>query len=268
MRSTAANLAPLLGRTLVAGAHPDDEAIGCGALLQRMREPHVAFLTDGAPRDSFFWHAHGSREDYAELRRREARAALRDLGIDKAHFLADIVDQELFQQLSRAQDWLGELIARLRPEALLVPAFEGGHPDHDACNLLGAVAARRLRLPVWEMPLYHRSVAGVSVCQQFLSPNGHEVALQPLAEEREKKRRMVAHYASQGALLQQFPAPIEYFRPLPAYDYSRPPHSGVLNYEAWQWRMTGSEVAAAFTAHLEVEGRGMDDRARATRTLS
>src|SRR3954464_14150939 len=44
-------LAPLLGRTLVIVAHPDDEAVACAALLQRMREAHVLFCTDGGPLD-------------------------------------------------------------------------------------------------------------------------------------------------------------------------------------------------------------------------
>jgi hypothetical protein len=34
------------------------------------------------------------------------------------------------------------------------------------------------------------------------------------------------------------------------YDYARPPHEGVLNYEAWQWSMTGDRVSAAFEACL------------------
>ena len=66
-------LAPLLGRTLVIVGHPDDEAVGCGGLLQRMREPIVLFCTDGAPRDPFFWERYGSREAYARERREEVR---------------------------------------------------------------------------------------------------------------------------------------------------------------------------------------------------
>src|SRR5207248_225254 len=55
------DLEPLLGRTLVLVAHQDDETIGCGALLQRMRDPLVVFGTDGAPRDQKFWHGLGTR---------------------------------------------------------------------------------------------------------------------------------------------------------------------------------------------------------------
>src|ERR1051326_5369869 len=54
-------LESLLGRTLVLIAHPDDEALGCGALLQRVREPVVCFATDGAPLAAKWWQPYGSR---------------------------------------------------------------------------------------------------------------------------------------------------------------------------------------------------------------
>ena len=47
-----AELEILLGKTVVIVAHPDDEAAGCGVLLQRMQDPIVVFATDGAPADS------------------------------------------------------------------------------------------------------------------------------------------------------------------------------------------------------------------------
>jgi hypothetical protein len=40
-------------------------------------------------------------------------------------------------------------------------------------------------------------------------------------------------------------------RPLPAYDYSLPPHTGQLNYERWQWPMTGNDVCRAFVSFLD-----------------
>src|SRR5262249_37360443 len=62
-------LQPLLGATLILVAHPDDEVIACGALMQRMEKAVVLFATDGAPRDERFWKQHGSRYAYAGLRR-------------------------------------------------------------------------------------------------------------------------------------------------------------------------------------------------------
>jgi hypothetical protein len=68
------------------------------------------------------------------------------------------------------------------------------------------------------------------------------------AEEVERKRRMIAAYASQAEMLAQFDAGVEWLRPMAAYDFSRPPHEGVLNYEAWLWPVTGAQLIAACAA--------------------
>ncbi len=248
-------LAPLLHKTLILIAHPDDEAVGCGALMQRMKEPVVVFATDGAPHDPYFWEKTGSREAYAGLRRQEAQAALSLAGVRHIEFLQTVdgffTDQELFRRLIPAVESLSALVRRYRPRALLTLAYEGGHPDHDSCSFLASLLARSFSLPVWEMPLYFRRTDGAALCQQFRLLNGTEVALQPTEEERETKHKMLAAYASQGEVLKQFSEASEWFRPQAAYDYSQPPHPGVLNYEAWGWPIKGTEVSAAFSNFLQ-----------------
>src|SRR5579864_7274846 len=70
-------------RMAVLAAHPDDETIGASALLARFPAAHIIYLTDGAPRNQHLWPPtmQGSREDYAELRRREAANALTHVGV-------------------------------------------------------------------------------------------------------------------------------------------------------------------------------------------
>ena len=80
-------VAPLLGRTLIIVAHPDDEAVTCAPLIQRMREPYLLFCTDGAPLDAYFWKDHGSRDAYSLLRQEEARLALNYVGVRNVEFL-------------------------------------------------------------------------------------------------------------------------------------------------------------------------------------
>jgi len=256
LKNAMKTLAPLLRRTLVLVAHPDDEVIGCGALLQRMKQGAVVFCTDGAPYDDFFWRRYGSREAYARLRQEEARRALGCVpgGVDPV-FLADrdasLVDQHLFRWLPQAFEALTDLIEQRRPDALLTLAYEGGHPDHDSCCFLTAHLAKQHELPAWEFPLYYRSADGVGVKQEFPVPNGDEVVIQVNADEQNVKSRMLQAYASQGDIAAHFGVELERFRPIANYDFSRPPLPGVLNYEAWQWKITGSEVAASFVRFRE-----------------
>lgn len=246
----------LLGRTLVLVAHPDDEAIGCGALLTHMGSSVVVFATDGAPRDSSFWQCYGSREAYARTRREEAKRVAKFAGVGRVEFLADcegnvFVDQELFRNLPAALEGLRKFIAKMRPEVLLTLAYEGGHPDHDCCNFMASMLATEFRLPVWEMPLYHRSAHGGFRRQQFLAGEDREFVYSLSPREQAKKQAMLDLYRSQQAVLKDFNTTTERFRLLPAYDYCQPPHSGVLNYEAWQWGISGREVTAAICEELD-----------------
>ncbi len=249
-------LAPLLGRTLVVVAHPDDEAVTCGALMQRMRDPHVLFCTDGAPLDPYFWTKHGSRRAYSELRQKEARIALGSVAVNGMEFLKLprsgelIIDQQLFQHLAEAVEGVLGVIERVRPDALLTLAYEGGHPDHDSVNFITHVVAHERSIPAWEMPVYTLFHKGKREFQTFMPAPEPVIVLHPLQEEIARKHRMLESYASQGNFLVNFDSVDESFRRLARYDYARPPHEGVLNYEAWQWSMTGKQVSAAFMEYL------------------
>jgi N-acetylglucosamine malate deacetylase 2 len=245
------HLLPLLDRPLILVAHPDDET-ACATLLQRAYDPVVLFCTDGAPNAEFFWRSYASRREYALLRRSEAKRALAVLGLKTMYQLRDRVtrrafkDQELYRELHRAFPALMQEVPRLDPGAILAPAYEGGHPDHDACSFLAYVLGQELKTPVWEMPLYFRSQNGQLIHQEFLNANGTEVALCPTTGELQARAEMLAAYASQRDAASFINSPLELFRPQPDYDYSRPPHQGPLNYELWQWPMTGLEVSQAF----------------------
>ena len=247
-------LALLLGRTLVIIAHPDDETVTCGALLQRIREPYVLFCTDGGPMDPYFWSRYGSREAYSQMRQKEARASLAHLGVSNLEFLKTqsgdhIVDQQLFQHLPEAVDAVSAVVSRTNPDVLLTLAYEGSHPDHDSCNFIASIVARRHALPAWEMPLERVFRKGGRNYQTFSpSPDPH-ATLRPTPDEISRKRQALDAYASQGTF-RGIESLDEVFRPLPPYNYARLPHDDVLNYEAWQWPMTGKQVSAAFEAFL------------------
>ncbi len=250
------NLQALLGTTLVLAPHPDDEVIACGALMQRMQRAVVVFLTDGAPRNQDFWQQHGSRQAYAEVRRNEARQTLDTIGAWPV-FLVDrveggIADQELFQNLAPAVLALEKIIDRLDPDCILAPAYEGGHPDHDAASFMASLAGSHAAVPVWESPLYHARADGTRAIQTFAQATGQEQELRLDDEAVRRKIAMMYIYKSQGLTLDGFGfrTDLEIFRPMVDYDFFRPPLPWKLNYEHWGWPMTGEQVAAAFSAYL------------------
>jgi LmbE family N-acetylglucosaminyl deacetylase len=252
-----AEIDALLGATIILVAHPDDEVIGFGALMQRMRRAVVVFATDGAPRDEYFWKQYGSREAYAEVRRQEARAALAIVEAEPV-FVADrvsggVADQELFRRLPQAMEAVRELVAQLNPDALLTLSYEGGHPDHDSACFIAATVGRSMGIRVWEAPLYHRDPDGKGAVQKFHQLSGEELELIVAGEEMRRKLEMFHTYKSQKLTLDVFRPEVEKFRPIANYDFTRPPMPWKLNYEIWQWSMSGEQVAAAFAEYLRSE---------------
>jgi LmbE family N-acetylglucosaminyl deacetylase len=231
-------------RTLVLVAHQDDET-ACAGFLQRSSDRSITYATDGAPSDRFFWAHHGSRETYAGVRRNEASAATMQIGVSKLDFL-EFGDQLLHCSLEATFLAVFDIVQRYKPQTVLVPAYEGGHPDHDCCSFLGALLRRKLGLSVWEVPLYHRSTSGKLICQEFRMLNGTECSLLLSSKERKLRESMVACYASQADLNDFICGEAEMYRPQPDYDYSRPAHEGQLNYEVWKWPISGAQVCEAF----------------------
>src|SRR5947209_3328925 len=248
----------LLGTTVVLVAHPDDEVIGFGALLQKMERGIVVFATDGAPRDEYFWKAHGSREEYSRIRQQEAREALAVVGAEPM-FLSDhvkggIADQELFHCLPDAISAFEQIVEQVKPNCLASLAYEGGHPDHDTVCFMASIVGKRRGLPVWESPLYHRNPDGSGAVQAFREGNGREIELKVEGEALERKLKMFYSYKSQKLVLESFRPESEKLRPVADYDFTRRPFPWKLNYELWQWRMTGEEVSAAFASYLKSQG--------------
>jgi LmbE family N-acetylglucosaminyl deacetylase len=223
-------------RILILAPHPDDEIVACGIAALRARAAgarvFVLYLTTGIPARQGLWP--WQRPGYAKrLRRRrdEAWVAAALLGFEPIGF-ADCPSRRLRHHLDEAAAEVERAIAACEAEALWLPAFEGGHQDHDAAN---ALAARFCgRLPVQEFAAYNFS--GGQVCaNRFPGERGGEHVIEAGAQEIALKRRALACYASERGNLRHLGATHEASRPLPAHDYSAPPHPGRLFRERFHW---------------------------------
>jgi LmbE family N-acetylglucosaminyl deacetylase len=236
------------GKTLLVVAHPDDEVIGCGLLLQRLPQATIAFMTDGAPADRYFWGKFGSRTAYAEVRAKETARALGHLKRAKIMRFG-VRDQGLMFHLQAALEWLGKIVAAERPQTIVTHAYEGGHPDHDCCSFLSSLLAAEYRVQVREIPLYSRE--GGKLVRQHV-PNGSKATcISASDEEAQRKLEMVRAYRSQEEFLQSFNLSTERYLCEPRHDYARRPHAGKLNYECWGWEIAGSDLCKAFAQVTE-----------------
>jgi LmbE family N-acetylglucosaminyl deacetylase len=255
------------GPWLIVAPHPDDETIGATWLLTRVQRMHLAYLTDGAPRDPKLWSsdAQGSREAYAALRWRELLSVLELTRVPAEHVLGPWgVDQEASYDLTSLTHWLAQQCERLAPAVMVLPPYEGGHPDHDAAAFAGRAAERLLRRTGKRVPRlleatsYHRG-DGVLSTGTFLERRTPVVERVLTASERALKREMLARHVSQAAVLACFGVDRERFRRAPRYDFTRPPHPGVLHYETLGFAWTG----AAWGARAAEALRELSPRTRA-----
>lgn len=136
---------------LVVLAHPDDEFAvfpWLEAALEAGRDVRCVWMTDGG------WGGQDIR-----VRQQESVSVLSDMGVapEAMNFLGariPIADGDLWNRLDEAVQGLIEGYAGLKSYAVLIPAWEGGHHDHDASHLAGLALAHAMESPAFQYSLY------------------------------------------------------------------------------------------------------------------
>jgi N-acetylglucosamine malate deacetylase 2 len=217
-------------RPLIFVAHPDDETLACGGLLQRFPASLVVFATDGTPAGYGLERKYGSLQAYTELRFQEAARALSRVpdcsfkwltGRDGSYF----GDMHVYEELPAAATCLRTTAQAFSPDAIVSHAYEGAHIDHDACSFIAMHVADVLSLKRFEFPMYWLDQRGKTVLQRFrdrdsdVAVSGLEGAAAHVMEwqlsetEIECKKKMIAEYRTQRGTVSTFDPSIERFRP-------------------------------------------------------
>jgi LmbE family N-acetylglucosaminyl deacetylase/glycosyltransferase involved in cell wall biosynthesis len=128
-------------RVLVLAPHPDDETIGCGGTLVihvRAGDPvKVVFLTNGSEGDS---RGEFDRDQYVNIRQREARNACARLGVTDLEFWP--YDDRSLAGSRGALRRLIDLFRAFCPDIVYGPSPLEFHPDHRAACILLCEALR------------------------------------------------------------------------------------------------------------------------------
>jgi len=247
-------------RVVVIVAHPDDEAIGAGALLRGLPTATVVHVTDGAPADVEYARQRGfqSREAYAAARRQEVVTALKVIGIPPERIRGlGFVDGEAAWHLVDVSRAVMDILEELKPDVILTHPYEGGHSDHDSTAFAVHLAAGILQREgviapvILELTSYH-NYKGRRRLFNFL-PFG-DLATRTLrltGESRLIKRHMLGAFASQADIVETFPIEVERFREAPRYLFTVAPHEGELDYERRCKKVTGAEWRAQAQRALE-----------------
>ncbi|GBC99764.1 hypothetical protein HRbin17_02295 [bacterium HR17] len=143
-------------RIAIVAPHPDDEALGCGGLIQWLVNngviPHILVVTDGDGFDAAIrLHYHQLqvterlRRAFALQRRKETLAAMGVLGVpvSHVHFLGlserTLPTRWLMRRDERPLRELMTWLAAVQPTGVIVPSRYDDHPVHAVvCSLVWA----------------------------------------------------------------------------------------------------------------------------------
>lgn len=230
------------GAALFLFAHQDDE-FGVLQHIADYRRRGVpvacAYLTDGQ-----------GRRARAARRNAESRAVLGRLGVAPQAIVfagetLGIADASLPLRLDAAHAWIARWLDTHGPIAALhIPAWEGGHQDHDALHAVAVALAeqRGLLARTRQFPLYHAAGLPVPLAHVLapLPANGQVHAMRIGWRDRMRNLNCCLSYPSQATTwLVLFPAVlwhylaygVESLQPVaPARTLERP-HDGPLYYE-------------------------------------
>lgn len=188
------------GPILVLAPHPDDETLGAGGTLLRLRKlgRPIHWLIGTQMRAEDGWPS-----DKMERRVAEIEAVAKAYGFADVHqlaFPAARLDTVAAGDLVAA---VGEVVKSVEPSVLLLPHRGDAHSDHMALHDAGAACAKWFRYPSVKLALVYETLSETDVAirqAEKFEPN----VFVDIGEVLEEKLRITKLF---GDEIQEFPFP-------------------------------------------------------------
>jgi LmbE family N-acetylglucosaminyl deacetylase/SAM-dependent methyltransferase len=183
------------GPVVVVAPHPDDETLGAGGLIVRLRTADIPVIiilvTDGGASDRL---PDSSRDHLVLTRHREFRQAVSILAPDAAVFELNFADGKILDQRAAVKQALRNQIIDIRPALVVAPWSGDGHPDHRIVSELCAEICALLLIRMIEYPIW---------MWHWANPDSIEVpwprirTIELTDRERRLKNAAIGQYVSQ-----------------------------------------------------------------------
>ena len=159
-------------RLLVIAPHSDDEVLGCGGLISKIKKEggkvFVLIFNVGSIEEF-------NNKKFTELRKKETSAAMKFLKIDKFDTIFDSPNDNRYLDAKPLHDLISKIetkskvsLAKIKPTIVAIPSINSHHQDHIHVFKACIAALRPLNTPVvntvisYEAPEHSRwSASGV-----------------------------------------------------------------------------------------------------------
>lgn len=203
----------IAAKVVVLVAHPDDETLAMSVPLPLLNGLTLVHASDG------------SSGGDATARLAELADALDRLGCAPHRRIAlEGPDGALIDAAGRLIDRMMPIVAEA--DIVVTHDFEGGHPDHDACALIGQRACKALPMAQRPLrlcfPLYRLGPGGVLTTRFAAEPVAGALRLRLSAAEADRKRAALSAFASQRHVVGRFPLDVEELAVAKEIDVAQP----------------------------------------------
>ncbi|MDC3091081.1 PIG-L family deacetylase [Rickettsiales bacterium] len=217
---------------LILAPHPDDETVGLSVFIKRKQEEgcnfFIFFLTNGVVSKNEMWFWEKNKYDiFLDKRLNEMRDSLNFFKI-KDYFLQNIPTRHLKNYIKQTFIKIKSIIKNQTIDSIFVPAYEGGHQDHDVANFIASKFVKKIN--VFEYSEYHNYRDKIH-SNSFINKIGNETLIELNKNEVAYKKKSLLIYKSERKNLNYIKTKREVYRPIIRYNYHYVPHTGTLFYK-------------------------------------